>query len=77
LWSEYIFSDAGQLSYLKGYAHPIRYQKLIEAGRVPAELAAKLPAAEQYANVKFVTDLSKLSKASNTLITNWSSVVGQ
>lgn len=77
LWIEYIYSDEGQLSYLKGYAHPVRYQKLVSEGKVPAELAAKLPAAEQYANVKFVTDLAQLSKASDTLIQNWPSVTGQ
>ena len=77
LWIEYIFSDEGQLSYLKGYAHPARYQKLVSEGKVPAELAARLPAAEQYANVKFVTDLALLSKASDTVIQNWPAVLGQ
>jgi putative spermidine/putrescine transport system substrate-binding protein len=77
LWIEYIFSDAGQLSYLQGYAHPARYQQLVKEGKVPADLAAKLPAAEQYANVKFVTDLTKLTKASTTLTQNWPTVFGQ
>ena len=77
LWIEYIFSDEGQLFFLKGYAHPARYQKLTDEGKVPAELSAKLPAAEQYANVKFVTDLSLLSKASDTMTNNWPSVIGQ
>jgi putative spermidine/putrescine transport system substrate-binding protein len=77
LWIEYIFSDEGQLSYLKGYAHPVRYQQLVSASKVPAELSAKLPSAEQYANVKFVTDLSLLTKASTTLTQNWPSVFGQ
>lgn len=78
LWIEYLFSDEGQLAFLKGYAHPARYQKLVSAGLVPADLAAKLPAAEQYANVKFVTDLDKLTAASNTVTQNWQSqVLGQ
>lgn len=78
LWMEYIFSDEGQLNYLKGYAHPARYQSLVKAGKVPAELAAKLPPAEQYANVKFVTDLSKLDAAATALSNNWQSqVLGQ
>ena len=78
LWLEYIFSDEGQLFFLKGYAHPVRYQKLVDAGKVPAELSAKLPAAEQYANVKFVTDLTLLDKAANALNQNWQSqVLGQ
>ena len=78
LWLEYIFSDEGQLFFLKGYAHPVRYQKLVDAGKVPAELSSKLPAAEQYANVKFVTDLTLLDKAANALNQNWQSqVLGQ
>jgi putative spermidine/putrescine transport system substrate-binding protein len=78
LWIEYLFSDEGQLFFLKGYAHPARYQKLVDAGKVPADLAAKLPAAEQYNNVKFVTDVNKLSAAADVLNQNWASqVLGQ
>ena len=78
LWIEYIYSDEGQLDYLKGYAHPARYQKLVAAGKIPADLAAKLPAAEQYANVKFVTDQNLLATAANTVTQNWQSqVLGQ
>lgn len=78
LWIEYLFSDEGQLFFLKGYAHPARYQKLVAAGKVPADLAAKLPNAEQYANVKFVTDLTKLTTAANAVSQNWQTqVLGQ
>ncbi len=78
LWMEYIFSDEGQLDYLKGYAHPARYQKLVSEGKVPAALSAKLPAAEQYANVKFVTDTKQLQNATDLLNQNWQSqVLGQ
>ncbi len=78
LWIEYIFSDEGQLNYLKGYAHPARYDKLVAANKVPADLAAKLPAAEQYKTVKFVTDPAKLNTAATALNNNWQSqVLGQ
>jgi putative spermidine/putrescine transport system substrate-binding protein len=78
LWNEYIFSDEGQLFYLKGYAHPARYQKLVAANKVPADLAAKLPPSEQYTNVKFVTDPKLLATATSTLNQNWQSqVLGQ
>ncbi len=78
LWMEYIFSDEGQLFYLTGYAHPARYQKLVSTGKIPSALAAKLPSADQYANVKFVTDLSKLNTASSVLTQNWQTqVLGQ
>lgn len=78
LWIEYIFSDEGQLFYLTGYAHPARYQKLVAAGKVPAALASKLPASSQYANVQFVTDLTKLDTATSVINQNWQSqVLGQ
>ena len=70
LWIEYIFSDEGQLFYLKGYAHPARYQALAAAGKVPADLAAKLPPATEYTNVKFPT-LAQLNTASAVVAQNW------
>jgi len=70
LWIEYIFSDEGQLFYLKSYAHPARYQKLAAAGKVPADLAAKLPPAAQYANLKFPS-LAQLTAASTPVYQNW------
>jgi len=77
LWIEYIFSDEGQLFYLTGYAHPARYQALASAGKVPADLAAKLPPAVQYANVKSPTP-AQLSAASTIVTQNWGTqVLGQ
>jgi putative spermidine/putrescine transport system substrate-binding protein len=70
LWIEYIFSDEGQLFYLKGYAHPARYQVLSSAGKIPADLAAKLPPASEYANIKFPT-LAQLDAASTLVAQNW------
>jgi putative spermidine/putrescine transport system substrate-binding protein len=75
LWIEYLFSDEGQLFYLKGYAHPARYQKLADAGKVPAALAAKLPPPSEYKTVQFVSDINKLTAASTTLTQNWASQV--
>ncbi|MFL5625916.1 MAG: ABC transporter substrate-binding protein [Ktedonobacteraceae bacterium] len=78
LWMEYLFSDEGQLFFLTGYAHPARYQKLVAANKIPSDLAAKLPSADQYTNVKFVTDLDKLTTASSVVTQNWQSqVLGQ
>jgi putative spermidine/putrescine transport system substrate-binding protein len=77
-WIEYLFSDEGQLFYLKGYAHPARYQALSTAGKIPADLAAKLPSASEYANVKFVSDINALTQASTDLTNDWQSkVLGQ
>ncbi len=78
LWMEYLFSDEGQLNFLRGYAHPARYDKLVATNKVPADLAAKLPAAEQYKTVKFVTDTAKLDAATTTINNNWQTqVLGQ
>jgi putative spermidine/putrescine transport system substrate-binding protein len=74
LWIEYIFSDEGQLFYLTGYAHPARYQTLVSQNKVPADLAAKLPPASQYANIKFPS-ISQLTAASTIVANNWSSQV--
>jgi putative spermidine/putrescine transport system substrate-binding protein len=74
LWIEYIFSDEGQLFYLKGYAHPARYQTLVSQNKVPADLAAKLPPASQYANIKFPS-ISQLDAASTIVTNNWGSQV--
>lgn len=43
LWMEFLYSDEGQLLWLKGYCNPIRYDDLVKRGVVPADLAAKLP----------------------------------
>jgi putative spermidine/putrescine transport system substrate-binding protein len=43
LWMEHLYSDEGQLLWLKGYCNPIRYEDLVARGVVPADLAAKLP----------------------------------
>jgi len=70
LWIEYIFSDEGQLFYLTGYAHPARYSVLAAAGKVPANLANKLPPASEYTNVKFPS-LAQLTAATAVVAQNW------
>jgi putative spermidine/putrescine transport system substrate-binding protein len=43
LWMEYLYSDEGQLLWLKGYCNPIRYEDMVKRNVVPADLAARLP----------------------------------
>lgn len=67
-------SDEGQNLYLKGYAHPIRYNDMAARGVIPADLAAKLPPAENYERATFLS-VEQL-QASNAYITeNWRRVV--
>jgi putative spermidine/putrescine transport system substrate-binding protein len=75
LWQELIYSDDAQLLFLKGYAHPIRFDALSAAGKIPADLAAKLPAADLYKKVTLVTDITKITAAQTTLGTGWKIVI--
>lgn len=75
LWMEYLYSDEGQLGYLKGYCHPIRFQNLVDGKKVPDELLKALPPAEAYANAVFPT-LDDQNKAKEIIAKQWDSVVG-
>ncbi|MFZ1773152.1 MAG: ABC transporter substrate-binding protein, partial [Rhizobiaceae bacterium] len=55
LWMEYLYSDEGQLAWLKGYCHPARFNAMAAAGKIPAELLAKLPPAASYEAAVFPT----------------------
>ena len=55
LWMEYLYSDEGQIGWLKGYCHPIRFNDLAKNGKIPADVLAKLPPAEAYAKAVFPT----------------------
>ena len=37
LWMEYLYSDEGQLVWLAGYCHPIRFNDLVKNGKVPQD----------------------------------------
>ena len=46
LWMEYLYSDEGQLVWLKGYCHPIRFNDLVKNERFRPSSCDKLPPAE-------------------------------
>ncbi|WP_428977694.1 ABC transporter substrate-binding protein [Rhodoligotrophos defluvii] len=75
LWMEYLYSDEGQLGYLKGYCHPIRFNDLVEKGKVPQELLDRLPPAEAYKKAVFPS-LEAQNTASPIITQTWDSVVG-
>ncbi len=75
LWMEYLYSDAGQIGWLTGYCHPIRYNDLAAKNAIPADVAAKLPAADIYAKAKFPT-LDQYNKVKDVITKNWDSAVG-
>ncbi len=70
LWMEYLYSDAGQLLFLKGYTHPARYQDLVSHNKVPAALAKRLPPAASYKNVTFASQ-KQIAAASQVLQEQW------
>ncbi len=74
LWWEYVMSDEGQNLYLKGYAHPIRFNDMVKRGVVPQELLDKLPPAEDYARAVFLT-VDELTAAKTYITENWRKVV--
>ena len=43
LWMEFLYSDQGQLIWLKGYSHPARFQDLAKRKKIPAALIKALP----------------------------------
>jgi len=75
LWMEFLYSDEGQLIWLKGGCHPIRYTDMAKRGVIPAEIAAKLPPAELYANAVFPT-IDQINNAKQVINDNWDKVVG-
>ncbi len=74
LWMEYLYSDEGQLVWLSGYGHPIRYLEMAKRGVIPAELEAKLPPAELYEKAVFPT-IQQLDAAKKTITEQWDAVV--
>jgi len=75
LWMEYLYSDEGQLGWLKGYCHPIRFNDLAKKGAIPADILAKLPPAEAYETAVFPT-LDEQGKSKEAITKNWDAQVG-
>ncbi|WP_408224593.1 MULTISPECIES: ABC transporter substrate-binding protein [Paraburkholderia] len=75
LWMEYLYSDKGQLTWLKGYCHPVRFKDLTANHKVPADTLAKLPPSSAYEKAVFPT--LDQQDAFNAVITKrWDKAVG-
>jgi putative spermidine/putrescine transport system substrate-binding protein len=74
LWMEHLLSDEGQLAWLKGYCHPIRFAHLVKANKVPEDLLKKLPPAGAYETAVFPT-LAEQDAAKAEIAGKWDSVV--
>jgi putative spermidine/putrescine transport system substrate-binding protein len=75
LWEEFLYSDQGQLLWLKGYSHPARFQDMVARKVVPKALINALPDAKIYARVKFASS-GQQAAAKAKIATDWPSKVG-
>jgi putative spermidine/putrescine transport system substrate-binding protein len=75
LWMDFLLSDEGQLGFLGAYCNPSRYRDLAARGRIPPELAARLPAPEAYDAVIF-PDPAAQNSARETIVNGWNRFVG-
>jgi len=75
LWMEYLYSDEGQLGWLKGYCHPIRFNDLAKNGKIPQDMLDKMPPAQAYEAAVFPS-LDEQAKSKDAITKNWDSVVG-
>ncbi|MDH4142349.1 MAG: ABC transporter substrate-binding protein [Chloroflexota bacterium] len=72
LWQEFMYSDEGQLIWMKGYCYPIRYEDLKANGKIPAEIGDKLP---DVTGAVFPS-LDQLNAAKDLITQQWDAVVG-
>ncbi|MGL3605072.1 ABC transporter substrate-binding protein [Rhizobium sp. G187] len=75
LWMEHLYSDEGQLGWLKGYCHPARFNAMVKAGKVPQDLLDALPPADSYEKAYFPT-LEEVDANKAAVTAGWDSVVG-
>jgi putative spermidine/putrescine transport system substrate-binding protein len=75
LWQEFLYSDTGQLLWLKGFSHPARFQDMSKRKVIPANLLKALPAASIYAQVKFASP-GQLSRARAKIASEWPAKLG-
>lgn len=75
LWMEHLFSDEGQLGYIKGGCQTARFNELVSAGKVPAEVLAAMPPAEAYKNAYFPT-LDEVNANKEAVVAGWDTIVG-
>lgn len=75
LWMEYLYSDEGQLAFLSGYCHPIRFKDLMDSKKVPVKLLESLPQDGNYSDSVFPT-VEQQERAREIITNGWDAVVG-
>jgi putative spermidine/putrescine transport system substrate-binding protein len=75
LWMEYLYSDEGQNTWLKGYAHPIRFADMVKRGVIPEDLMKKLPDPAAYDKAAFPNS-AQLDASKKVITEGWDAGVG-
>jgi putative spermidine/putrescine transport system substrate-binding protein len=71
LWMEYLYSDAGQNLWLKGYCNPIRYDDMATKGTLDAAAKAALPDTTG----ALLPTLDQINKATAVISKGWPTTV--
>ena len=75
LWQEFMYSDQGQIIWLKGFVHPARFDDLARRKVIPASILKALPSPAIYAKVKFAS-LAQIAKAKAKVNADWAAKTG-
>jgi putative spermidine/putrescine transport system substrate-binding protein len=75
LWQEFLFSDEGQLIWMKGYCVPARLADMQARGVISDDIAAKMPAPGIMEGATFPS-VAELSAARDAIKEKWDGVVG-
>ena len=67
---DYFFSDEGQISFARGYAHPTRSDVAL-----PDDVAAKLLPMSSYPKIQFPTNLQSFSGAIKKIVDGWNAIM--
>ena len=76
LWQEFLFSDQGQILYLKGYAHPARFADLVARRAIPKSVTGALPASWLNSKGAKFASLGQQAKAKAVINTEWPAKLG-
>jgi putative spermidine/putrescine transport system substrate-binding protein len=72
LWMEYLYSDEGQLGWASGFCYPIRFNSMLAAGTIPADMVAQLPSTEG----AYFPTIDEINAAKAVITAGWPTVVG-
>ncbi len=75
LWMEHLFSDEGQLGYIRGGCQTPRFGELVAAGKVPQEMLDAMPPADAYANA-FFPSVAQVDGNRVAVTGGWDATVG-